>query len=65
MAGSTSCGTPADFFAFEWSHAVSLQALEEEQPRIVAAPFEFVADVADLLQVAVRVRDENPCTLSG
>jgi len=34
---------------------VSVQALEEEQQRIVPVPFEFVADGADQLQVAVRV----------
>jgi len=45
---------------------VVLQALEEEQQRIVPAPFAFVADWADVLQVAVRVGDENPCaSISG
>jgi len=64
LAGSTSCGTPADFFTFEWSRVVVLQALEEEPQRLVPAPFEFVADGANLLQVAARVEDENPCALS-
>jgi len=42
---------------------VVLQALEEEQQRTVPAPFEFVADWAELLQVAARVGEENPCTV--
>ena len=32
---------------------VRFQALEEKQERIVPAPFQFVANSADLLQVAV------------
>ena len=39
--------------------AFVLQALEEEQQRTVPAPFEFVADWADVLQVAMRVGDER------
>jgi len=35
------------------------QILEEKQYRIVPAPFEFVADWADVFQVAVRVGDER------
>jgi len=52
-----------DFIADEFGQArvVRFQALEEKQERIVPAPFEFVADSADLLQVAMRVGDENPC----
>jgi hypothetical protein len=57
LAGSISRGTPADFFAFEWSRVVVVQVLDEEPPRMVPAP--FVADWASLLQVAVRVGDEN------
>jgi hypothetical protein len=34
------------------ARVVRFQALEEKQERIVPAPFEFVADSADLLQVA-------------
>ena len=44
---------------FGQARVIVLQALEEEPPRIVVAPFEFVADWADLLQVAVRVRVER------
>lgn len=40
---------------------VVFQAFQEKQERIVPAPFEFVANLADLLQVAVRVGDKNPC----
>jgi hypothetical protein len=45
------------------ARVVRVQALEEKQERIVPEPFEFVGDSADLLQLAVRVRDENPCAL--
>jgi hypothetical protein len=34
------------------ARVVRFQALEGKQERIVPAPFEFVADSADLLQVA-------------
>ena len=42
------------------ARAVRFQALEEKQERIVPAPFEFVTDSADLLQVAVRVGSGQP-----
>jgi hypothetical protein len=32
---------------------------------VVPAPFEFVVDSADLLQVAVRMGDENPCAFAA
>jgi hypothetical protein len=56
-------GSAFDFIADEVGRArvVRFKALEEKQERIVPAPFEFVADSADLLQIAVRVADENPC----
>jgi hypothetical protein len=38
---------------------VVLQALEEEQQRMLPAPFEHAADWADVFQVAVRVGDER------
>ena len=62
----TKKGSEFDFIAdeFRQTHVVRLQALEEKQERIVPAPFQFVADSADLLQVAVRVGDENPCAFS-
>ena len=46
-----------DFLAddFEQAGVVSVEALEEEQQRFMPAPFESVADRADLLQAAVRV----------
>lgn len=45
-----------DFVAKELGRARSVitQALEEKQRRIVAAPFEVIADWAHLLQVAGR-----------
>jgi|GEM_PF-4487540 len=54
-----------DFIADEFGQArvVRFQALEEKQDRIVPAPFEFVADLANLLQIAVRVGDEDPRAL--
>ena len=63
LAHDTCAFARLDFLADEFGQAcvVVLQALEEEQERIVSAPFEFVADWADLRQVAVRVGDENPC----
>jgi DNA-binding phage protein len=36
------------------ARVVIAQALEEEQQRIVASPLKFVANLANLLQVAVR-----------
>jgi hypothetical protein len=60
--GVSGPGFPADESG--QARVVVLQALEEEPPRNVPAPFEFVADLADLLQVAVRVGDENPCAVS-
>ncbi len=55
-----------DFIADEFGQArvVRFQALEEKQERIVPAPFEFVADSADLLQVAECVGGENPCAFT-
>ncbi len=44
--------------------AFVLQALEEEQQRTVPAPFELVADWADVLEVAVRMGNER-LTLTG
>jgi hypothetical protein len=34
LVGSISCGAQADFFTFEWSRVVVVQALEEEQQRM-------------------------------
>ena len=50
-------------FAVEFGRArvVLLQALEEEEERIVPAPLEFVADGRTFSMVALRVEDENPC----
>jgi len=46
-----------DFIADEFgqAHVIRFQALEEKQDRIVSAPFQFVADSADLLLVAVQI----------
>jgi len=54
-----------DFLAdgFGQTRVVVLQTLEEEQPRMVPAPVECVTDLAHLLQVAVRMGDENPCAM--
>jgi len=40
---------------------VVLQALEEEQQRMLPAPFEVIAECADLLQLALRKRESNGC----
>ena len=46
-----------DFVADEFGQArvIAFHALEIEQERIVTAPFKFVADLANLSQIAVRV----------
>ncbi|MBX7209429.1 MAG: hypothetical protein K1X78_14020 [Verrucomicrobiaceae bacterium] len=46
-----------DFVADEFGQAsvIVFHALEKKQQRIVPAPFEFVADSANLPQIAVRV----------
>ena len=49
---------PTDHFG--QARVVRFLALEEEQEWIVSAPFEFVANSANLLQVAVLVGDEEP-----
>ena len=52
---------PADQRRWTQTRVVIFEAIEETQQRIMTAPFEFVADLAHLLQIAVRVEDENPC----
>lgn len=44
---------------FGQERIVSAQTLEKKQQRVAAAPFEFVADLANFPKIAVRVGDEN------
>ena len=50
---------------FGQPRGLTLQALEEKQERLVTALLQPVADFPDLLEVFVRVGEENPCAKFG